>query len=115
MLFISDVQYYVPMKLCKTVGSIHLFKVAGTLLPEKVKAKWNYIGDIIEIDWKKVNVTFNGNKINLPKSVTKVRDKFKIRHMTERAITLSHHAKTRLQLVHIGFQWSSNRNCIKPA
>ena len=26
MIFISDVQYYVPIKLCKTAGSIHLFK-----------------------------------------------------------------------------------------
>ena len=25
MLFISDVQYYVPVKLCKTAGSTHLF------------------------------------------------------------------------------------------
>ena len=25
MLFISDVQYYVPIKLCKTAGSTHLF------------------------------------------------------------------------------------------
>ena len=31
MLFISDVQYYVPKKLCKTAGSIHLFKITGTL------------------------------------------------------------------------------------
>ena len=30
-------------------------------------------------------MTFNGNKINLPKSVTiKFRDKFKIRHMMKR-------------------------------
>ena len=27
MLFISDVQNYVPIKLCKTAGSIHLFKI----------------------------------------------------------------------------------------
>ena len=27
MLFISDVHYYVPVKLCKTAGSIHLFKI----------------------------------------------------------------------------------------
>ena len=27
MIFISDIQYYVPMKLCKTTGSIHLFKL----------------------------------------------------------------------------------------
>ena len=31
MLFISDVQNYVPIKLCKTAGSIHLFKIKGTL------------------------------------------------------------------------------------
>ena len=27
MIFISDVQYYVPIKLCKTARSIHLFKI----------------------------------------------------------------------------------------
>ena len=30
MLFISDIQNYVPIKLCKTAGSIHLFKVNST-------------------------------------------------------------------------------------
>ena len=37
MLFISDAQYYVPVKLCRTVGSIHLFKSMGNLLPEHIK------------------------------------------------------------------------------
>ena len=37
MIFISDIQYYVPIKVCKTAGSIHLFKVTGTLKPEKIK------------------------------------------------------------------------------
>ena len=27
MLFISDIKSYVPIKLCKTSGSIHLFKL----------------------------------------------------------------------------------------
>ena len=31
MIFISDVQYYVPIKFCKTAGGIHLFKIIGTL------------------------------------------------------------------------------------
>ena len=31
MLFISDVQSYVPIKLCKTADSIHLFKIKGAL------------------------------------------------------------------------------------
>ena len=41
MLFISDVQYYVPLKLCKTAGSIHLFKITGMLTPEYLKLKWD--------------------------------------------------------------------------
>ena len=63
-------------------GSIYLFKITSMLKPENVKLKQNYIWDVIEIDWKEVNMTSNSNKINLPKSITiKFRDKFKIRHM----------------------------------
>ena len=43
MIFILDVQYYVPIKLCKAAGSIHLFKITGTLKPENVKLNQNYI------------------------------------------------------------------------
>ena len=50
MLFISDVQYYVPVKLCKTAGSIHLFKITGMLTPDKVKLNKHYILDILEVD-----------------------------------------------------------------
>ena len=30
MLFFSDVKQYIPVKLCKTAGSIHLFQINGT-------------------------------------------------------------------------------------
>ena len=70
MLFISDIQYYVPIKLCKATGSIHLFKIIGILTPDEVKLKKHYIGDILEIDGKEVKVMFNGNAINMTKSVT---------------------------------------------
>ena len=39
MLFISDVQYFVPIKLHKTAGSIHLLKITGTLKPENIKLR----------------------------------------------------------------------------
>ena len=39
MPFISNVQFYVPIKLCKTAVSIHLFKITGMLKPENVKLK----------------------------------------------------------------------------
>ena len=58
MIFISDVQYYVPIKLCKTTGSIHLFQITGTLNLENIKLNRNYVWDTLEIDWKEVNVTF---------------------------------------------------------
>ena len=32
VLFISDVQHYIPIKLTKTLGSPHLFKFTGTLI-----------------------------------------------------------------------------------
>ena len=45
----------------------------------------------MEIDWKEVNMTLNGNKINLPKSDTiKFRDKFKIRCLAKREPLLFH-------------------------
>ena len=69
MLFISDAQYYIPVKLCRTAGSIHLFKITGKLTPEHIELKRNIIWDIIEIDWKEVNMTLNGKKVNLPTSV----------------------------------------------
>ena len=51
----------------------------------------NYIGETSEIDWKDVNMTFNGNKVNLLKLVTiKLKDKFKIRHMMKKQSLLFH-------------------------
>ena len=35
MLFFSDVKQYIPVKLCKTAGSIHLFQIYGQLAPDK--------------------------------------------------------------------------------
>ena len=53
MLFISDAQYYVPVKLCRTAGSIHLFKIMGKLTPEHIKLKTNILWDVIELDRKR--------------------------------------------------------------
>ena len=69
MLFISDVQNYILIKLCKTSGSIHLFKIKGTLKSEDIKLNKNYLWDTLEINWNKVIKTFNDNRIDLPKIV----------------------------------------------
>ena len=69
MIFISDVQNYVPIKLCKTPGSIHLFKIVGTLKAKNIKLIKNFLWETLEIDWREVTVTFNGDKIDLPRVV----------------------------------------------
>ena len=66
--------------MCKLQEAYNLFKITGKLTPENVKLKRNIFWDVIELDWKEVNMTLNGNKMNLPASVTIwLRDKFKIR------------------------------------
>ena len=62
-------------------GSIHLFKISGKLMIDKVKLNKHYIWDILEIDWSKFKVTFKGRVTSLPKLIIKLWDKFKFRHM----------------------------------
>ena len=91
MIFISDVQNYVPIKLCKAAGSIHIFKIIGTLKAENIKLNKNYLWDTLEIDWKEVTVTFNDNKIDLPRIVViKLQDKIKVRGLMNRKPLLFH-------------------------
>ena len=90
-LFISDVQNYVPIKLCKTLGSIHLFKIKGPLKFGDIKLNRNYLWDTLDIDWNNVTITFNDGKIDLPKIVTiKMRDKIKVRRLMNRKLLNFH-------------------------
>ena len=91
MLFISDIKSYVPLKLCKTSGSIHLFKLTGSINKENIAIHKNTLWDIIEIDWRPVTITLSGNVINLPGSVIiPFRDKFKIRRIMKSKPLLLH-------------------------
>ena len=91
MLFISDVQYYVSVKVCGIVGSMHLLKIIGKLLPQHVKLNKHILLDIMVIDWKEVNMTLNGNKVKLPTSVIiPLRDKSKILRIIKQEPLLFH-------------------------
>ena len=70
VLSISDVQNYILIKLCKTSGSLHLFKIKGMLKLEDIKLNKNYLWDTLEINWNGIKLSFNGNEINLPKIIT---------------------------------------------
>ena len=91
MIFLSDIKSYIPIKLCKTSGSIHLFKLMGSINKENITLHRNTLWDIIEIDWQPITVTLSGNVINLPGSVIiPFRDKFKIRWMMKSGPLLLH-------------------------
>ena len=70
VLFISEVQNYIPIKLCKTSGSLHLFRIKGTLKLEDIKLNRNYLWDTLEINWNGIHLSFNGTEIDLPKIIT---------------------------------------------
>ena len=90
MVFISDVQNYIPIKLCKTTGSIHLFKITGMLKAENIKLNKLHMGHIIN-RLERSHGDFNGNEINLPRVVTiKLQDKIKVRHLMNRQPLLFH-------------------------
>ena len=85
VLFISDVQHYIPVRLCKTSGSLHLFRVIGTLTSEDVRLNKNYLWDTLEINWGKIKLSFNSNEIELPRLVTiKIQYKIRVRRMMSR-------------------------------
>ena len=76
VLFILDVQSYILIKLCKTSGSLHLFKIKGMLKPEDIKLIKNYLWDTLEINRNGIKLSFNGNEIDLPKIIMiKMQDK----------------------------------------
>ena len=70
VLFISDVQCYTPIKLCRTSGSPHLAKITGTLKSEDIRLNKNSLWDTLEKNWDKIKLSFNSNETELPQLVT---------------------------------------------
>ena len=91
MLFIFNTTTYVPIKLCRISGSIHLFRIRGRLTIENVRFKRNWIWDVLEIDWINIGMTLNRNDIDLPSSVViLLRDKFRARILNRRQLLFFH-------------------------
>ena len=59
MLLISDALCDASLKLHRTDGSMHLFKIKRKLTPEHVKLRTN----ILELEWNDINMTLNQEKI----------------------------------------------------
>ena len=85
VLFISDVQHYIPIKLCKISGSPHLFKIKGTLKLDDIRLKKNYLWDMLEINWDKIKLSHNSNEIELLQIIMiKMQDKIRVRRMVSK-------------------------------
>ena len=115
VLFISDIQNYIPIKLCKTSGSIHLCKIKGTLKPRDIKLNRNYLWDTLKINWNKTILTFNDNKIALPKIITiKMQDKIRVRRMINKE-PLNFHMmiKQRITFEVVDFLWNRTVDSLK--
>ena len=69
VLFISDIQHYIPIKLCKTSGSPQLFKIKSTFKSEVIRLNKNYLWDMLEINWNKFKLLLNSNEIELPQII----------------------------------------------
>ena len=91
LLFFSDVKQYIPVKLCKSAGSIHLFQMYGQLNSDQIVLEKNCLWDMIRINWKEVFVTLNGIILQMPKTIKiPVRDKNRLRTLMDKHSLLFH-------------------------
>ena len=89
LLFVSNTHLYIPIKLCRVAGSIHLFRIRGKLTLENVKLKKNWIWDVLEIDWSDVSITLNENEIDLPSSVSiPFKERYRARRLIRKHLLL---------------------------
>ena len=87
MLFFSDVKQYIPVTLCQTAGSIHLFQIYGQLVSDQITLERRYFWDVIRIDWREVFVTLNGAIIQMAISVkAPLGDKYRLRSLMRKAL-----------------------------
>ena len=77
-----------------------MFKIKATLKSRDIKLSKNYLWDTLEIDWNGVTVTFNDNKVELPKIVAiKICNKIKVRRLMNRQLLNFH------MLIRQGITW----------
>ena len=69
----------------QNIGSLHLFKITGTLTSEDIRLNNNYLWDTLEINWDKIKLSFNSNEMKLLQLVMiKMQDKIRVRKMMSR-------------------------------
>ena len=81
----------IPVKLCKTAGSIHLFQIYGQLVSDQITLERRYLWDVIRIDWGEVFLTLNGAIIQMLILVkVPLRDEYRLRSLIRKGSSLLH-------------------------
>ena len=62
----SDIYRCGPFQISNVLGDISLFKLRGTLDPDSVVFRKNYIWDRLDISWSQVKILLNNKEIRLP-------------------------------------------------
>ena len=67
------------------------FKMLGHSTPDQLTLERRLLWDVVQIDWKEVLMTLNGNMVHLPMSVIiPVRDKCRLRCIMRKGSLLLH-------------------------
>ena len=105
MLFFSDVKQYIPVKLCKSAGSIHLFQMYGQLNSDQIVLEKICLWDMIRINWTEVFVTLNGIILQMLKTIKiPIRDKYRL------AMLMDKHSLMLHVMLRQGLSWYSLDN-----
>ena len=82
MLFFSDVKQYIPVKLCKSAGSIHLFQMYRQLDSDQIVQLERSLCDF---EWCYIT---DAKPVKIP-----VRDKYRLRELIDKICYFDHHWK----------------------
>ena len=81
-LVIGETTSYIPLNLRRIAGQRHKIRINALPHPTQVKLVRNCVWDTLTIDWQDVELTNDGDPIDLPSTlVVPLRAKFKIREM----------------------------------
>ena len=83
-LFISNANYYIPLKLKRNYGNIHQFMMIQELVPDQIKLIKHFWWDVLKIEWRDTIVLRREKQVIMPHEIIiPIMDKFRIRRMVE--------------------------------
>ena len=81
-IFLYNSHFYVPLKIKRLTGHMHMYRIENPIAPEKLSFHRNCLWDSYVVNWGSMKLFVNGVPVQLPLSLTvPLRDKIKTRRM----------------------------------